>query len=245
MYRFLFVAIIMMPAISHAGIVTLHAHRSVTALLTNEFTEPLPLGNQRQSSQLGWFDATAEAHISNDLGDHSDLTNSQKSFIANGVISATGGFFESSSDDLLAFHNTIDLSFRVTQPTRYHLAADFAFDQFQFPGFFGPFLEVTLRDQSRNVELVSQLFNNDLDTLVRPLKVRSTGPLVPGDYQLHFELQDRVNGPENIGRYQFEFAAGKAQPNAVPLPPAAVAGSFTLAGLALSRWWSKRRRAMR
>ena len=143
---------------------------------------------------------------------------------------------------MVAFRNTIDASFVVTERANYHLACGFTID-----GFFGApnglgqedFVTLELRNTQGPTPLVLKKFEHQ--DLVAQQQAAFSGALEPGEYELSFALQDSFAARFDAGTYDLQFSANTGA-RAVPLPPADWTGLLTLAGLAGAMAYGRRTR---
>jgi hypothetical protein len=233
------VALAWTPNAVFGGVSNLSQERTVTAYVNfGNAEDPPPPDATIRSDKTGRFDRSAESHVRNDLGDHSDAITSQTSTIGNNFVSAHGAFDAFSQGELLAYSNTIDASFRVTAKTNYHLSFGPVVDE-QLGFAPDDFISLELRKSGSPSPIVSKTYGGsdfDLDVV----KVATSGPLAPGDYELRFALQDELAQRFEVGHYDLQFSIDNGT-RAVPLPPAAWTGLLTLAGLAGAMGYAARR----
>jgi hypothetical protein len=211
------------------------AYRAVGTAIFND-VEPPP--GDGSSDELGLYTDTATSRVSNDIGDHSDVTTSQVSMIRNGSLAARGSYVAAGSDDACRFLNQIVITFSVDQPVKYGLSMDFTYGEMAM-GRADKLLALTLRNDTTSSYLVDQAYGS----LGVVPHFSAAGELMPGQYTLAFDLHDIQEGPIESGSYKLNFTTGDGTggPTAVPLPPAAYAGLLTLAGLAGAMAYSARR----
>src|SRR4051812_34355274 len=81
------------PNAVFGGVSNVKQERTVTAFVNfGNADEPTPPEATIRSDKTGKFDRSAESHVSNDIGDHSDAITSQTSTIGNNFVSAHGTF---------------------------------------------------------------------------------------------------------------------------------------------------------
>jgi hypothetical protein len=230
----LWIAVAWTPSAVFGGVSNVKQERTVSASI--EFNEAI---ETHRSDKTGKFDQSAKAHYMSEIGDQDDVMTSQTSTLGSNSVSAHGTFDADSSGEVVAYRNTIDASFRVTAKTNYQLSFGSTID-FQLGPAPTDFISLELRKTGGPSPLVSQRFGGgDFDG--GPVKLESSGPLAPGDYDLRFALHDEFAQFERIGHYDLQLSIDNGTTHAVPLPPAARTGLLTLSGLAGAMGYAGRR----
>jgi len=227
------------PSAVFGGVSNLSQERTVAAYVNfgNDDSPPPPEATIR-SDKTGKFDRSAESHVSNDLGDHSDAITSQTSTIGNNFVSAHGAFDAASQGELLRYSNTIDASFRVTANSNYHLSFAPVVEEELGPAP-DDFISLALRKSGSPSPIASKTYGGE-DFELKVMNVATSGPLAPGDYELRFALHDEFGARFRVGHYDLQFSIDNGT-RAVPLPPAVWTGLLTLAGLAAAMAYAGRR----
>jgi hypothetical protein len=227
-------AVMSCSSVATAGLAYVSQNRVVSASTPDG-------ASSRTAASFGAFSASVASH---EPAGGNNASASMVSHLEQAAIGASGSVAANSGGPPARFAAQHEIVFDVVRPTSYTFSAALLIRQFDVFGFDlpGPLFSVRLGSVGSSAPLIDERWtDSDIFSLTHGAPaVNRVGLLEAGRYALEVNVQSTLfEGGEQFD-YNLSFKT-RADPSAVPLPPAGWAGLLMLAGLVAGKWWTARR----